>query len=185
MEDPTKLLSDREFRECFRIPNDIYVLLVDNDPTPIEKQSNNIIYFSKEQFNVELHFPLPSLFKQFLHFTKISPAFLHLNAVRVLMGYNILDMLFRLDLFLLVVLFVYTIKMSRKGIFCQSAHISSLQLVTGLLDSNKVGAKGHVLVSGPWAGLLKHPDRDFFPRRTLHIPGRIGYDFFCLSFVVY
>ena len=105
--------------------------MVDNDPTPIEKQSNNVIYFSKEQFNVELRFPLPSLFKQFLHFTKISPAFLHLNAVRVLMGYNILDMLFRLDLFLLVVLFVYMIKMSRKGIFCPFAHIPSLQLVTG------------------------------------------------------
>ena len=64
------------------------------------------------------------------------------------MGCNILDMLFQLDLFLLEVLFVYTIKISRKGIFSLSAQISSLQLVIGLLDSNKGDARGHVLVQG-------------------------------------
>ena len=51
-------------------------------------------------------------------------------------------MLYLLDLSLLEVLFVYTIKMSRKEIFSMSAYILSLQLVTGLPDSNKDGRGG-------------------------------------------
>lgn len=58
------------------------------------QESFNVIVFSKEQFNVGLRFPFPSLFKQFLHFTKISLIFLHLNVVRVLMRCSILNMLF-------------------------------------------------------------------------------------------
>ena len=123
--------------------------MVDGDPTPTEKQSHNVIYFNKEQFNVGLHFLFPSLFKQFLHYTKISLTFLHSNAIKVLMGCNIFDMLFHLDLSLLEVLFVYTIKMSQKGIFSLSAHILSFQLVTGLPNSNQCGAMGKILVSGP------------------------------------
>ncbi|RVW63922.1 hypothetical protein CK203_056782 [Vitis vinifera] len=44
------------------------------------------------------------------------------------------------------VLFIYTIKMSRKEIFSLSAHIPSLQLVIRLLDSTKGVTKGHVVV---------------------------------------
>lgn len=113
---------------------------------PTEKESFNVVTFSKEKFNVGLCFLLPSLFKQFLHFTKISPFFLHSNEVRVLMGCSILNMLFHLDLVLLEVLFIYIVKMSRKGIFSLSAHIPSLQLVTGLSNSIKGTAKGHVII---------------------------------------
>ncbi|RVW71729.1 hypothetical protein CK203_057118 [Vitis vinifera] len=91
--------------------------LVDGKPMLIKKLSHNATYFSKEQFNAGFLFPLPSLLKQFLHFTKIPPTFLHLNVVRVLMGCNILDMLYHLDLSLLEVIFVYTIKMSQKERF--------------------------------------------------------------------
>lgn len=79
------------------------------------------------------------------------------------MGCSILDMLFHLDISLLEVLFVYIVKMSRKWIFSLSAHISSLQLVTGLLDSTKDAAKGHVVSS------YEHPGREFEPRRSLAI----------------
>ena len=52
------------------------------------------------------------------------------------------------------------------------AHISFLQLVTNLPDSNKEGAKGHVLVRAPWADLSEHPERDFYPNYLLKLPGR-------------
>ena len=96
-----------------------------------------------------LRFPLPSLFKQFLNYTKIPPALIHPNVVRVLMGCSVLDMLFSLDLSLLEVLFVYSIKKANNDIFSLAASIPSLQLVTGLLDSTKGAARGHVLVKGP------------------------------------
>lgn len=85
-------------------------------------------------------------------------------------------MLFHLDLFLLEVIFIYTIKKGKKDIFSMFAHIPSLQLVTGFPDSNKGGAKGHELVRGPWAGLMKHPEIDFCPNHSLKIPGRDGFE---------
>ena len=82
-----------------------------------EKGEDHAIYFSKEQFNAGLRFPLPSLFKEFLHFTQIPPAYIHPNMVRVLMGCSILSMLFNLDLSLLEVLFIYLIKKVKSDIF--------------------------------------------------------------------
>ena len=105
---PTDKLNEREFHERFCFPNDISVQLVDEDAMTTEKAANNAIYFSNEQFNAGLHFPLLSLFKEFLHYTQIPPAYIHPNIIWVLMGCNILNMLFNLDLSLLEVLFVYT-----------------------------------------------------------------------------
>ena len=96
---------------------------------------------------------------------------------------SILNMLNHLDLSLLEVLFIYTITMSRKEIFSLSAHISSFQLVTGLPDSTKRAAKGHAVVSGPWAGSYEHSDHLFEPRHSLGILGRANYCPFVLSFI--
>ena len=57
------------------------------------------------------------------------------------MGYNILDTLYQLDLSLLQVLFVYTIKMSPKERFSLSAHILFLQFVTNNRTPARVGPK--------------------------------------------
>lgn len=84
-----------------------------------------MIYFTKEQFVARLRPPIPSLFKQFLHFTQIPPAFLHPNIIRILIGCSVLDMLFKLDLSLLEVLFIYIVKMSQKEMFNLSAYIHS------------------------------------------------------------
>ncbi|RVX11561.1 hypothetical protein CK203_015842 [Vitis vinifera] len=47
-----------------------------------EKGGKNDILFTKEQFNAGLRFPLPALFKEFLHFSQIPPIFIHPNLVR-------------------------------------------------------------------------------------------------------
>lgn len=174
---PTELLNEREFRERFFIPNGDSVQLVEGDLMSTEKAAHNAIFFSKEQFNARLRFPLLFLFKQFLHYTQIPPTYIHHNIVRVLIGCSILNMLFHLDLSLLEVLFVYTIKKGKKDIFSMFTHIPSLQLVTSLPKSNKGGAKGHVLVWGPWVGLMEHPERDFRPNCSLKIPGRDGSEY--------
>ncbi|KAL6335871.1 hypothetical protein AAG906_003496 [Vitis piasezkii] len=99
-----------EFRKCFFIPNGVSVQLVDGDPTSIEKVTHG----------------------KFLHYTQIPTAYIYPNIVRVLMGCNILNMLFHLDLSLLEVFFVYTIKRGKKDIFSMFAHIPFLQSMTGL-----------------------------------------------------
>lgn len=82
-------------------------------------------------------------------------------------------MLLQLGLSLLEVLFIYILKKGKKDIFSMFFHIPFLQLVTDLPDSNK-GAKGHVLVRRPWAGLMEHPERDFLPNCSLKILGKDG-----------
>ena len=156
-------LSVKEFREWFCIPNDVFVELTDGEAVSTEKNEDHAIFFSPEQFNAGLWFPLPSLFKEFLHFTHIPLTYVHPNMVRVLMGCSILSMLFNLDLSLLEVLFIYSIKKVKSDIFSFVACLPSLQLVTSLPDSTKGAAKGHVLVKGLWAGLEVHLDRPFVP----------------------
>ncbi|RVW85156.1 hypothetical protein CK203_032891 [Vitis vinifera] len=48
---------------------------------PTEKGGKNAILFTKEQFNAGLRFPLPALFKEFLHFSQF-PHLIHPNLVR-------------------------------------------------------------------------------------------------------
>ena len=64
-------LNVREFCERFCIPNGVLVELTDGEAVSTEKAEDNAIIFTKEQFNVGLRFPLPSLFKEFLHFTQL------------------------------------------------------------------------------------------------------------------
>ena len=140
-------------------------------PCRLKKNEDNAIFFTKEQFNAGLWFPLPSLFKEFLHFTQIPPTYIYPNMVRVLMGCSILSMLFNLDLSLLEILFIYLIKKAKNNIFSFVACLPSLQLVTNLPDLTKGAAKGHVLVKGLWAGLAVHPNRPFAPNQSLKVPG--------------
>ncbi|RVX10060.1 hypothetical protein CK203_013125 [Vitis vinifera] len=165
-------LDVKEFRERFCIPNDVSIDLVNEEAAmPTEKGEENVILFTKEQFNAGLRFPLPALFKEFLHFSQIPPIFIHPNLVRVLMGCSIINMLYSLDLTLLEVFFVYSLKKAKNDIFSVSAHLPSLQMVTELPDSTKGGAKGLVAVRGGWAGLSQRASRPFSPNYTLKIPG--------------
>ena len=62
-------LSMKEFRERFCISNGMPVELTDREAVSTEKSEDNTIFFTKEQFNAGLWFPLSSLVKEFLHFT--------------------------------------------------------------------------------------------------------------------
>ena len=167
-------LSVKEFRDRFYIPNGVIVEFLNReDVVSTEKAEQDTVIFSKEQFNAGLRFPLPALFMEFLSFTKIPPVFIHPNIIRVLMGCSIINMLFNLDLTLLEVFFVYSLKKAKTDIFNMSAHLSSLQLVTEVPDSTKGGVKGHVMVRGAWAG-SKHPARPFSPNYSLVIPGKFA-----------
>ena len=75
-----------------------------------------------------------------------------------------------IGLSLLEVLFVYTITMSPKERFSLSSHISSLQFVIGLSNSNKGWAKGHVLMSSLWSESTEGPNKFLKPTRSLKIP---------------
>ena len=61
-----------------------------------------------------------------------------------------LNLLDKLDISLVEICFVYTLKLRTGGRLSMSAHNPRLQFITELLDSLKIEAKGVVLVRGPW-----------------------------------
>ena len=84
-----------------------------------------MMYFTTNQFAARLCLSIPSIFKKFIHFTQIAQTFLHLNIIQILIGCSVLDMFFQLDISLLEVLFIYTVKMSQKERFNLSVLLPS------------------------------------------------------------
>ena len=61
-----------------------------------------------------------------------------------------LNSLYQLDISLIEIFFIYTLKLGIRGLLSMSAHSPRLQFVTRLPDSPKTEAKGVVLVKGLW-----------------------------------
>ena len=57
----------------------------------------------------------PSLVKKFLHFTKAPLALVHPNVFRILMGCSVLNFLYQLDISLVEICFIYTLKLGIGG----------------------------------------------------------------------
>ena len=75
---------------------------------------------------------------------------IHPNVFRILMGCSVLNFLYQLDISLVEICFVYTLKLGTGGRLSMSVHSPWLQFVSGLPDSSKTKAKGVVLVKGTW-----------------------------------
>ena len=87
------------------------------------------------------------------------------------MGCGVLNFLYQLDISLVEICFIYTLKLGVGGQLSMSAHSAWLQFVTELLDSSKTEAKGVVLVKGPGyetSGSLGLP---FDLNQSLSFPG--------------
>ena len=109
-----------------------------------------MVYFTWEQLEAGLHFSISSLVKQFLHFSRAPPSLIHPNVIRILTGCTVLNVLYQLDISLIEVCFIYTLKLRHRGLLSMSAQSPRLQFVTGLPDSPKTEAKGVILVRKPW-----------------------------------
>ena len=143
-------MSMEELRSFYRVPGGIILELSDGPSRSIVGHMDNSVYFTREQFAAKLHFPVSSLVKQFLHVTRAPPMLIHSNSFWILMGCSVLNLLYHLDISLVEIYFVYTLKLGIGGRLSMSAHSPRLQFVTGLPDSPKTEAKGVVLVRGPW-----------------------------------
>ena len=112
-------------------------------------EADSAVYFTRKQFSVGLRFPVLSLVKQFLHVSRAPPALIHPNAIQILMGWSVLNLLYRLNISLVEICFVYTLKLGTGGRLSMSTHNPKLQFVIGLPDSPKTEAKGL-----SWSGAL-------------------------------
>ena len=142
-------------------------------------EEGKAVYFTREQFVEGLRFPISSLVKQFLHFTRAPPTLIHSNIFWILMGCSVLNFLYQLDISLVEIYFIYTLKLGIGGRLSMSAHSPRLQFVTWLPNSPKTEAIGVVLVKGLWYetpctfGLL------FDLNQSLTFPGLSKFDGFC------
>ena len=141
-------MSVEELRSFSQVPADIRLKVADGLTTPTIEGANNVVYFTREKFAAGLRFLIPSLVKQFLHFTGASLALLHPNVFQILMGCSVLNLLYQLDFSGRDLFYVY-FEAWVWGLFSMSAHSPWLQFVTRLPDSPKTEAKGVILVEGP------------------------------------
>ena len=86
-----------ELRFFCQVPTDISMELLDEAPISTVGWANNSVC-TREQFAVGLRFPITSLVKWLLHFTKAPPMLIHLNVFRILMGCSVLNSLYLLDI---------------------------------------------------------------------------------------
>ena len=93
----TSSLVAAMFAEELRLYNQFSVKISletsDDVTTSTIREAKNALYFIREQFAARLCFPVPSLVKQFLHFTQAPPTLVHPNAFWILMGCSVLNSL--------------------------------------------------------------------------------------------
>ena len=133
-----------------QVPTEIGLEVSDCPVTSTVGEADNAIYFTREQFATGLRFLVSSLVKQFLHFTRAPLALVHSNVFRILMGCSVLNSLYHLDISLVEICFIYTLKLGTWGSLSMSTHNSRLQFVTWITNFPKTEAKVVVLIRGPW-----------------------------------
>ena len=127
-------LSMEELRSYCQIPNNIDFELSNGPTESTLNEEDSVVYFTQEQLAAGLRFPISSLVKQFLHFSRAPLALIHSNVIRILTGCNVLNLLYQLDSSLVEVCFIYTLKLGHGGQLSMSAQSPWLQFVTGLPD---------------------------------------------------
>ena len=104
-----------ELRSYCQIPDIIDIELPDGPTESTIGREDGAVYFTREQLTAGLRFPVSSLIKQFLHFFGVPPALIHLSVIWILIGCNVLNLLYQLDISLVEVYFIYTLKLAHGG----------------------------------------------------------------------
>ena len=118
---------------------------------------HNGVFFTPEHLAAGLRFPVSTLVKQFLHFTRAPPALIHPNVIRILIGCCVLNHLYQLDLSLVELCIIYFLRIGQGDRISMSVLNPRIQVVNGLPDSPKIEAKEVLLVRGPWDEALGSP----------------------------
>ena len=143
-------MSVEELRLYSQIPVEIDLETLDDVATSIVGEAGNVVYFTQEQFVTRLRLLVPSLVKQFLHFTLTPHVLIHPNVFHILMGCGVLNSLYQLDISLVEICFIYTLNLGMRGNLSMSVHSPRLQFVTKFPDSPKTEVKRVILVKGLW-----------------------------------
>ena len=108
-------LTMEELKVYCEVPENIDLQLMEraNDSTP--GGEHNGVFFTHEHLAAGLHFPIPTIVKQFLHFTRAPPALIHPNVIRILIGSCVMNHLYLLDLTLVELFIIYFLNVGLGG----------------------------------------------------------------------
>ena len=143
-------MTIEELKVYCEVPSNIDLRLMEGADESTLNGEYNGVFFTREHLVAGLRFPVPAMVKQFLHFTRVPPALIHPNVIRILVGCCVLNHLYQLDLTLVELLIIYMLNIGSGGRMFMLVLSPRLQIVNGLPDSPKTEAKGALLVRGPW-----------------------------------
>ena len=119
-------MSAKELGLFSQIPAKINREASSGAATSTFREADNVVYFTQEQYAARLHLFVPPLVKQFLHFTPTPPTLIHPNSIWIFMSCSVLNSLYQLDISLVEICFIYTMKIGIGGRLSMSAHSSRL-----------------------------------------------------------
>ena len=108
-------LTMEELRAYCEVPNNIDLRLMERADESTVSREYNGVFFTREHLVVGLRFPVPAIVKQFLHFTRMPSALIHLNVIRILIGSCVLNHLYQLDLSLVELFIIYFLSVGTGG----------------------------------------------------------------------
>ena len=164
-------LTMEELKVYYEVPDDIDLRLMERADDSTLGGEHNGVFFTRDHLAAELRFPLPTIVKQFLHFTLAPPALIHPNVIRILIGSCVLNHLYGLDLSLVEIFIIYFLSIGLGGRMFMSVLSPRFQIVNGLSDSPKTKVKGALLVRGPWDETPGSPGLPFNVNRSQSFPG--------------
>ena len=138
-----------ELMAYYEVPDNIDLRLMERADEPTLGGEHNGVFFTKEHLAAGPRFPMPTLVKQFFHFTWAPPALIHPNVVCILIWCCVLNHLYQLDLSLVELCIIYFLILGQGGRMSMSVLSPGLQVVNRIPDSPKTEAKGVLLVTGP------------------------------------
>ena len=100
-------LTMEELRVYCEVPNNIDLRLMKRANKSTLGGEHNGVFFTWEHLAVGLRFPVSTIVKQFLHFTREPPALIHPNVIRILIDSCVLYHLYQLDLSLVELFMIY------------------------------------------------------------------------------
>ena len=164
-------LAMEELMAYCKVPDGVDLRLMERADESTLGGEHNDVFFTWEHLVVGLHFLVPAIVKQFLHFTLAPPTLIYPNVVRILIGSCVLNHLYQLDLSLAELFMIYFLSVGPGGRMSMSVLSPRLQIVNGLPDSPKTEAKGALLVRGPWDETPGSPGLPFDINRSQSFPG--------------
>ena len=105
-------LTMEELRAYCDFPDNIDLKLMEEPDEFTLGGEHNAMFFTREHLAAGVHFPVPAIVKQFLHFTKAPPTLIHPNTIRILTGCSVLNLLYQLDLSLVEICFAYFLRVA-------------------------------------------------------------------------